>query len=106
MKLRKHARSGRKSSTTTCGPCTPRTTRATLRKGVKELRTKGREEDAEKVLETFRRRFCDVSVWTKEVKQRFSKWLNKRRERRGTLWMEKFKSVLVELGEALRTMAL
>ena len=77
-----------------------------LRKGVEELRAKGREEDAEKVLESFRRRFCDVSVWTKEVKQRFSKWLNKRRERRGTLWMEKFKSVLVQDGEALRTMAL
>ena len=77
-----------------------------LRKGVEELRAKGRMEDAEKVLESFRRRFCDVSVWTKEVKQRFSKWLNKRRERRGTLWMEKFKSVLVQDGEALRTMAL
>ena len=77
-----------------------------LRKGVEELRAKGREEEAEKVLESFRRRFCDVSIWTKEVKQRFSKWLNKRRERRGTLWMEKFKSVLVQDGEALRTMAL
>ena len=77
-----------------------------LRKGVEDLRAKGRMEDAEKVLESFRRRFCDVSVWTKEVKQRFSKWLNKRRERRGTLWMEKFKSVLVQDGEALRTMAL
>ena len=77
-----------------------------LRKGVEDLRAKGRMEDAEKVLESFRRRFCDVSIWTKEVKQRFSKWLNKRRERRGTLWMEKFKSVLVQDGEALRTMAL
>ena len=79
---------------------------ATLRNGVAELRVKGRDEDAEKVLESFRRRFCEVSVWTKEVKERFSKWLNKRRERRGTLWMERFKSVLVEDGEALRTMAL
>jgi hypothetical protein len=77
-----------------------------LRKGVEELRAKGREEDAEKVLESFRRRFCEVSLWTKEVKERFSKWLNKRRGRRGTLWMERFKSVLVQDGEALRTMAL
>ena len=77
----------------------------TLRNGVAELRAKGREEDAEKVLESFRRRFCEVSVWTKEVKERFSKWFNKRRDRRGTLWMERFKSVLVQDGEALRTMA-
>ena len=48
----------------------------------------------------------DVSVWTKEVKQRFSKWLNKRREAAATYRMEKFKSVLVQDGEALRTMAL
>ena len=80
--------------------------RAVIAQGRGGLAGKGRMEDAEKVLESFRRRFCDVSVWTKEVKQRFSKWLNKRRERRGTLWMEKFKSVLVQDGEALRTMAL
>ena len=89
----------------TCGFC-HQGLRDTLRSGVAELRAKGRAEDAEKVLESFRRRFCEVSVWTKEVKERFSKWLNKRRDRRGTLWMERFKSVLVEDGEALRTMAL
>ncbi len=39
------------------------------------------------------------------MKERFSRWYNKHHNRRGTLWMERFKSVLVEDGEALRTMA-
>ena len=43
-----------------------------------------------------RERMGDVSVFVKELKQRFSKWYNKQRERYGTLWAERFKSVLVE----------
>lgn len=47
-------------------------------------------------------RFCDVSLFVKEVKERFSRWYNKRHGRRGTLWMDRFKSVLGEgKGEAL-----
>ncbi len=42
----------------------------------------------------------------KELKERFSRCFNKHHERRGTLWMERFKSVLAGDGEALRTMAL
>jgi len=41
----------------------------------------------------------------KEPKERFSRWFNKRHGRRGTLWQERYRSVLVEDGEALRTMA-
>jgi len=41
-------------------------------------------------------RMGDVSVFMKELKQRFSKWYNKRTGRYGTLWAERFKSVLVE----------
>ncbi len=78
--------------------------------GVKEelgrVRAAGRDAEAEAILETFRRRFCDLSIFVKELKERFSRWFNKHHERRGTLWMERFKSVLVEDGEALRTMAL
>ncbi|MCP5525318.1 MAG: transposase [Verrucomicrobiales bacterium] len=43
-----------------------------------------------------RQRLGDVSVFMKELKQRFSKWYNKQHERFGTLWAERFKSVLVE----------
>jgi REP element-mobilizing transposase RayT len=49
----------------------------------------------------------DVSQYMKLLKQRFTIWFNKTHNRHGTLWSERFKSVLVESdGEALRTMAL
>jgi putative transposase len=70
------------------------------------VREAGRDAEAEAILETFRRRFCDLSIFVKELKERFSRWFNKHHGRRGTLWMDRFKSVLVEDGEALRTMAL
>jgi REP element-mobilizing transposase RayT len=41
-------------------------------------------------------RMADVSTFMKEVKQRFSKWYNKQTNRFGTMWAERFKSVLVE----------
>ncbi len=47
----------------------------------------------------------DVSAFMKLVKQRFSIWFNRTHHRFGTLWAERFKSVLVEpRGNALRTM--
>jgi len=51
-------------------------------------------------------RMGDLSVFVKELKERFTKWYNRREERRGTLWEERFKSVLVEDSETvLLTMA-
>ncbi len=50
----------------------------------------------EDLREGLRQRMGDVSVFMKELKQRFSKWFNKERNRFGTLWAERFKSVLVE----------
>lgn len=48
----------------------------------------------------------DVSQFMKLLKQRFSTWYNKTHQRFGTLWAERFKSVLVETGDwVLRTMA-
>ena len=41
----------------------------------------------------------------KQVKERFSRWYNKKHSRRGTLWLARFTSVFVENGEALQTMA-
>ena len=37
----------------------------------------------------------------KEIKQAFSRYYNQRHNRRGTLWGERFKSVMVESGETL-----
>ncbi|NCD32166.1 MAG: transposase [Spartobacteria bacterium] len=50
-------------------------------------------------------RMHDISEFMKQVKQRFSCWYNRRNGRYGTLWDRRFKSVLVEDGLALRTMA-
>jgi putative transposase len=48
----------------------------------------------------------DVSQYMKLLKQRFSIWFNQSHGRIGTLWCERFKSVLVEpQGDALRIMA-
>lgn len=46
--------------------------------------------------ERYLSRMGDLSVFVKELKERFSKWYNRRNNRRGTLWEERFKSVLVE----------
>ena len=77
-----------------------------LQQDLAELRRQGLENRAQEKLTAIKKRFCDLSIYVKEVKERYSRWLNKRRNRRGTLWMDRFKSVLVESGgEALRTMA-
>jgi len=48
----------------------------------------------------------DVSQFMKLLKQRFSIWFNRNHNRHGTLWSERFKSVLVEgRGNVLSTMA-
>lgn len=41
----------------------------------------------------------DVSQFMKLLKQRFSIWFNKNRNRFGTLWAERFRSVLIECSE-------
>ena len=47
----------------------------------------------------------DVSQFMKLVKQRFSTWFNRSHNRYGTLWAERFKSVLAEPdGRVLGTM--
>jgi putative transposase len=51
-------------------------------------------------------RMADVSEFMKTLKQRFSVWYNRSHRRYGTLWAERFKSVLVEGGgNPLQTMA-
>ena len=58
------------------------------------------------ILGRYERRMGDVSIFMKEFKQRFTQWYNRRMGRKGTLWEERFKSVLVEGHEkALMTVA-
>ncbi|HMP73138.1 MAG TPA: hypothetical protein PKE55_07740, partial [Kiritimatiellia bacterium] len=60
----------------------------------------------ERLKASFTYRMGDVSEFFKTLKQRFTQWYNRRHARRGTLWEERFKSVLVEgRGNVLATMA-
>jgi REP element-mobilizing transposase RayT len=58
------------------------------------------------ILDRYAHRMGDVSKFMQELKQRFTQWYNRRNRRTGTLWVGRFKSVLVEGDEeALMTMA-
>jgi REP element-mobilizing transposase RayT len=48
------------------------------------------------IRESMIERMGDVSAFMKEFKQRFSRWYNRQAGRFGTLWAQRFKSVLVE----------
>ena len=62
--------------------------------------------DAEAIRARLLARMGDVSEYMKSLKQRFSVWYNRTHGRYGTLWAERFKSVLVEgAGNPLQTMA-
>ena len=63
-------------------------------------------EEADRERERLWARMGDVSLFMKELKQRFSIWYNKTHQRFGTLWAERFKSVLIEdTAACLRTVA-
>ena len=78
----------------------------TLEQNLERFRSEGHHSAAEELRERFFVRMWDVSWFMKVLKQRFSHWYNRRNERKGTLWEERFRSVLVEgEGPALATMA-
>jgi REP element-mobilizing transposase RayT len=63
-------------------------------------------EEADQIRRKLRARMGDLSEYMKTVKQRFSVWYNRNNRRYGTLWADRFKSVLVEgQGNPLQTMA-
>jgi putative transposase len=73
---------------------------------LKEYRHAGNHEEAEQLKASYTYRMYDISPYFKTLKQVFSRWYNKRNERRGPLWDERFKSLLVEGSEhALSTIA-
>ena len=53
----------------------------------------------------FTYRMHDLSEFMKGLLIRFTRWFNRTHSRTGTLWEERFKSVIVESGVAARTMA-
>jgi hypothetical protein len=53
----------------------------------------------------FTYRMHDLGQFMKGLLQRFSQWFNGQHHRTGTLWEQRFKSVIVESGTAARTIA-
>src|SRR5260370_15902505 len=59
----------------------------------------------QRLLDGYRRRIYDLSVFIKELKGRFAQWYNHGHDRYGVAWAEPFKSVLLVGGQALAAVA-
>ena len=75
-----------------------------------ELKKIAEETGNDRRLNAWRKRYLDrmgnLSVFGKELKERFSRWYNWKNDREGAFWSARFKSVLVENSEfALSTIA-
>jgi REP element-mobilizing transposase RayT len=68
-------------------------------------RIKAGEDYVQRIHQRYTHRMHDLSEFMKTLLQRFTRWHNTRTKRKGNLWEENFKSVVVEDGEAARTMA-
>ena len=55
--------------------------------------------DADGGVERLRQRLGSISRFVQELKQSFSRWYNKKHNRKGYLWSERFKGVIVDKGE-------
>jgi len=62
-------------------------------------------DPAEAWRKALQRRMHDLSWFVRTLKQRFSRWYNLSHGRIGTLWAERFRSVLVEEGRALQVVS-
>ena len=52
-------------------------------------------------LALYRERWSSLSEFVKDIKQRFARYYNKKHDRRGYFWGDRYKSVIVENGETL-----
>lgn len=68
----------------------------TMRKEIEMWQGNGNQKGVDRAVGNIRARLFDLSAFMKEFKYKFSCWFNKRHGRKGTLWEERFKSVLVE----------
>ena len=60
----------------------------------------------QEILDRYQSRMGRLDLFMKELKQRFTQWYNRNNHRKGTLWEDRYKSVLVEGNEnALITMS-
>jgi len=56
---------------------------------------------AEGQIPYLRQKWSDLSEYVKDIKQRFSRYYNKKNNRKGYFWSDRFKSVIVEDGDTL-----
>ncbi len=78
---------------------------ADVAKEMDKARKEGREDLVAKIRARFTYRMHNLSEFMKTLLQRFTRWFNRTHERSGTLWEERYKSVIVESGIAARTIA-
>ena len=64
-----------------------------------------RDEWVAEIYARFTYRMHSLSEFMKTLLQRFTRWFNRTHRRSGTLWEERYKSVIVESGVAARTIA-
>ncbi len=62
------------------------------------------KKEFEKNIRDYRLKLEDISEYMKSIKMTFTRWYNREKRRRGYFWGDRFKSVLVEKGEALLNM--
>lgn len=65
----------------------------------------GNPERTREIHARFTHRMYSLSEFMKGLLIRFTRWFNRKHSRKGTLWEERFKSVIVECGTAARTIA-
>ena len=78
---------------------------AVVEKELADARKSGNQSQVEEIFARYTYRMHNLSEFMKALLIRFTRWFNKRHERSGTLWEERFKSVIVESGIAARTLA-
>ena len=79
---------------------------AEFRETMLKTRRDGDSAFAEQLRNRITCRMYDLSSFMKDLKQRFTQWYNRRHARRGTLWEERYRALLVEGSDhALLTIA-
>lgn len=66
---------------------------------IERWRRLGQKEREREYFARMRGRMYDLTAFIKDVKQRFTRWYNDEKGRKGNLWEERFKSLLVEGSE-------
>ncbi len=72
---------------------------------VKMYRENGHSDGVSEIAERVKTRLFDLSMFMKELKMKMTLAYNNAHDRQGALWEGRFKSVLLESGDAVRTVA-